>query len=150
MYSGISGKKLKAQIFIGPTFYQRLKHMVADKIHARATGPTVMMTRQPPEGRTKNGGLRFGEMERDVAIAHGMGVFLKERMMECSDLYEVHVCGICGMFASKMKTSENYHCIGCNNSNDISKIQIPYAVKLMIQELMAINILPRIQTEKND
>jgi DNA-directed RNA polymerase II subunit RPB2 len=150
MYSGISGKKLKAQIFVGPTFYQRLKHMVADKIHARATGPTVMMTRQPPEGRTKNGGLRFGEMERDVAIAHGMGVFLKERMMECSDLYEVHVCGICGMFASKMKTSDTYHCIGCNNSNDISKIQIPYAFKLMIQELMAINILPRIQTEKND
>lgn len=149
MYSGITGKKFTAQIFIGPTFYQRLKHMVADKIHARATGPTVMMTRQPPEGRTKNGGLRFGEMERDVAISHGMGIFLKERMMECSDLYEVKVCDKCGMFVHKMKTGNAYVCDSCRNTTEISTIQIPYAFKLMIQELMAINILPRIQTDKN-
>jgi len=149
MYSGVSGKKFKAQIFIGPTFYERLKHMVADKIHARATGPTVMMTRQPPEGRTKNGGLRFGEMERDVAISHGMSVFLKERMMECSDLYEVKVCDKCGMFAHKMKTGNAFICDMCKNTTEISTVQIPYAFKLMIQELMAINIIPRIRTDKN-
>lgn len=148
MYSGITGKKFKARIFIGPTFYQRLKHMVADKIHARATGPTVMLTRQPPEGRTKNGGLRFGEMERDVAISHGMGVFLKERMMECSDAYEVKVCNKCGMFAYKMRNSTAFVCDNCKNSTDIATVQIPYAFKLMIQELMAINILPRIKAEK--
>ena len=149
MYSGISGQKFQAKIFIGPTYYQRLKHMVADKIHARATGPTVMMTRQPPEGRTKNGGLRFGEMERDVAISHGMGVFLKERMMECSDLYEVKICDQCGFFASKVKNSNAYQCNNCKNSTEISTVEIPYAFKLMIQELMAINILPRLKTDKN-
>jgi len=156
MYSGVSGKKLRSMIFIGPTFYQRLKHMVADKIHARATGPMVMLTRQPPEGRTKNGGLRFGEMERDVAISHGMSVFLKERLMECSDKYDCRVCNKCGLIASRMKTSENYFCNSCDssrdgregNSSDVSLVQIPYAFKLMIQELMAINIVPRIGVEK--
>jgi DNA-directed RNA polymerase II subunit RPB2 len=122
--------------------------MVADKIHARATGPMVMLTRQPPEGRTKNGGLRFGEMERDVAISHGMSVFLKERLMECSDKYPCFVCNRCGLIASKMKISDNYFCNSCDTS-DVSLVQIPYAFKLMIQELMAINIIPRIKVEKD-
>ena len=149
MYSGVSGQKFKSLMFIGPTFYQRLKHMVADKIHARATGPTVMLTRQPPEGRTKNGGLRFGEMERDVGIAHGMGVFLKERMVECSDAYECHVCDQCGMIVGYMKGTNSYYCNACDNHTNISKIAIPYCFKLMIQELMSINIFPRIETENS-
>ena len=149
MYSGVTGQKLKAQIFIGPTYYQRLKHMVADKIHARATGPTVMLTRQPPEGRTKNGGLRFGEMERDVAISHGMSVFMKERMMECSDSYTCVVCDYCGMIISKMKNTNAHYCNSCNNHSAVSTIQIPYAFKLMIQELMSINIWPKIGTDNS-
>lgn len=148
MYSGITGEKLDVQLFIGPCYYQRLKHMVADKIHARATGPMVMLTRQPPDGRTKNGGYRFGEMERDVAISHGIAAFLKERMNECSDKAFFHVCDKCGLIASKLKNSDSFACYGCNNYTDISLIAVPYATKLLFQELMAINIAPRIRTGK--
>lgn len=148
VYSGITGKKMDAMMFIGPTFYQRLKHLVADKIHARASGPTVLMTRQPPEGRTKNGGFRFGEMERDGAIAHGMACFLKERMMEASDKYQVHVCDRCGLIATKVKNHSGYCCHACNNTVDVSLVEVPYCFKLLMQELMAIGIVPRLKTDK--
>jgi len=97
MYNGHTGKKLVAQVFLGPTYYQRLRHMVDDKIHARARGPTQILTRQPVEGRAKDGGLRFGEMERDCMIAHGASAFLKERLMDVSDAFRVHICEICGL-----------------------------------------------------
>lgn len=150
VYSGISGRKMESRLFIGPCFYQRLKHLVADKIHARATGPTVMMTRQPPEGRTKNGGLRFGEMEMNAICAHGAAVFLKERFMECSDKYNVHICDTCGLMASKLKNHPGYFCKACDNTTDISLVQVPYAFKLLTQELMAINIVPRLRTSKTE
>ena len=158
MYNGMTGQKLRSKIFICPTYYQRLKHMVKDKIHARAKGPRTLLTRQPPEGRSRDGGLRFGEMERDSIIAHGMALFLKERTMETADAYETWICDKCGFFARRMLkhnyksySSQNdiFYCPACNNKTDVSKIRIPYAFKLLIQELMSINIATRIRVNKN-
>jgi DNA-directed RNA polymerase II subunit RPB2 len=155
LYNGITGQRMKAQIFIGPTFYQRLKHLVSDKMHSRSRGIYTMLTRQPPEGRSKDGGLRCGEMERDSIISHGMSKFLKERFLDVSDAYSCYVCDICGLFAQRVIKKENksypsnsdiYQCISCKNKTKISRIIIPYAFKLLIQELMSMNIAPRIRT----
>jgi len=148
MYCGMTGRKMDAQIFIGPTYYIRLKHMVDDKVHGRARGPRQALTRQPLEGRSRDGGLKIGEMEKDAMVAHGMGQFLKERMMETSDITKVYVCDDCGLFASKVIDKDYYSCKACKNTTRISAVVIPHACKLLFQELMAVNILPRIRTEK--
>ena len=148
MYCGLTGRKMDVEIFIGPMYNVRLKHMVLDKIHSRARGPKQALTRQPLEGRSQDGGLKIGEMEKDAIAAHGMAQFLKERLMETSDITKVHVCDICGMFASKVIDREYYTCKGCHNSTKISAVVIPYACKLLFQELTSVNILPRIRTEK--
>lgn len=143
MFNGMTGKKLRAQIFFGPTYYQRLKHMVDDKIHARARGALQILSRQPLEGRSRDGGLRFGEMERDCMISHGAAAFLKERLMDVSDLYNCYVCNKCGILAISGK--DMLECRGCSNQTELSAIQIPYAFKLLVQELMAMNIAPRVR-----
>ena len=156
LYNGMTGEKLKAKIFFGPTYYQRLKHMVEDKIHGRSRGTRTLLTHQPPEGRSRDGGLRLGEMERDAIIAHGAAKFLFEKMMYNSDAYATYVCDICGIFAQRVPRKSNmpyptpsdvYFCPFCNNYNKISKIMIPYAFKLLIQELTAMCIAPRIRTK---
>ena len=157
LYDGCTGEQLETDIFIGPVFYQRLKHMVNDKEHSRAMGPMVNLTRQPAEGRSRDGGFRIGEMERDVMIAHGMTKFCRERMYTVSDKYAVHVCKKCGMIATynngdfgPMRAKPEmivHHCKTCNNTTDFAYVEIPYAYKLMSQELQAINIVPRIITE---
>jgi DNA-directed RNA polymerase II subunit RPB2 len=149
LYNGITGSKMVTQVFIGPTYYMRLKHMVLDKVHSRSTGPRQALTRQPLEGRSRDGGLKIGEMEKDAMVAHGVGQMLKERMNETSDIHKTYVCDDCVRFASKVFDKDYYHCQGCNNSTRISAITIPYACKLLFQELTSVNILPRIKTEQS-
>jgi len=154
MYDGFSGRKMNVHIYIGPIYYQRLRHLVSNKVHAIALGPTTLMTRQPTGGRSKDGGLRIGEMERDALISHGLSLFLKERLVDCSDIYEAFVCDICGLFAKRIilvnsdsnpSANDKYECVNCRNTTKISKIIIPYAFKLLCNELMAMCIAPRIK-----
>ena len=144
LYSGFNGEQLKTCIFMGPTYYQKLKHMSSDKIHSRSGGPVVSMTRQPSEGRSSHGGLRFGEMERDCMIAHGASAFLKERFMDVSDKYSIYVCNRCGLLACADTKKNMYSCKKCNNYGDFSKCYIPYSCKLLFQELQCMSIYPRI------
>lgn len=146
MFSGLTGEELEAKIFMGPVYYTRLKHMVSDKIHSRSRGPVQILTRQPVEGRSRNGGLRFGEMERDCLISHGAATFLRERLLDSSDKYQIHVCDHCGMFATiKRKDEDVYRCKSCETT-DTSLLIIPYACKLLFQELAAMNIAVRLRT----
>uniref|UniRef100_M4FCE2 DNA-directed RNA polymerase subunit beta n=1 Tax=Brassica campestris TaxID=3711 RepID=M4FCE2_BRACM len=147
MYNGHTGRPLTAMIFLGPTYYQRLKHMVDDKIHSRGRGPVQILTRQPAEGRSRDGGLRFGEMERDCMIAHGAANFLKERLVGQSDAYRGHVCGTCGLIAIANLKKNSFECRGCKNKTDIVQVHIPYACKLLFQELMSMAIAPRMLTK---
>lgn len=150
MYHGHTGRKLVAQVFLGPTYYQRLRHMVDDKIHARARGPVQILTRQPVEGRARDGGLRFGEMERDCMIAHGAAAFLKERLFEVSDAFRVHICDICGLMTPIANLKKNlFECRPCGNKTRISQIHLPYAAKLLFQELMAMNIAARMYSKRS-
>lgn len=144
LYNGRTGEMIHTEIFIGPTFYQRLKHMVCDKMHSRGSnGPVVMLTRQPAEGRARNGGLRFGEMERDAIVAHGASCFIKERMLDVSDNYRVFVCKKCGLFCTVNPERNIWKCGNCRNQTDIIQTRTPYAMKLLIQELMTMGIAPR-------
>jgi len=147
MYNGYTGRELATQIFLGPTYYQRLKHMVDDKIHSRQRGRLQILTRQPVEGRAREGGLRFGEMERDCMISHGAAQFLREALLDRSDKYSTHVCNQCGLLAIANLRQLKYECRGCKNKTDISQIDMPYACKLLFQELMAMSIAPRMFTE---
>ena len=146
LYNGMTGEQIDTSIFIGPTYYQRLKHMVIDKIHSRAIGPMVNLTRQPAEGRSRDGGLRFGEMERDCMISHGASLFTKERIYSVSDKYSVYTCNKCGLFAPFNKEENIHFCNICDNKTDFSYVKIPYSCKLLFQELISMNITPRIIT----
>ncbi|CAI4803143.1 AIG_G0050930.mRNA.1.CDS.1 [Saccharomyces cerevisiae] len=141
LYSGITGECLQAYIFFGPIYYQKLKHMVLDKMHARARGPRAVLTRQPTEGRSRDGGLRLGEMERDCVIAYGASQLLLERLMISSDAFEVDVCDKCGLMGY------SGWCTTCKSAENIIKMTIPYAAKLLFQELLSMNIAPRLRLE---
>ncbi|EUD64425.1 DNA-directed RNA polymerase III subunit RPC2 [Plasmodium inui San Antonio 1] len=138
LYSGLTGEPLETYIFMGPIYYQKLKHMVQDKIHARARGPRQLLTRQPTEGRSKEGGLRLGEMERDCLIAYGVSNLLLERLMLSSDVCDVYICEDCGMMGY------DTYCTFCQKCDKNALVKMPYACKLLFQELQTMNVFPKI------
>ena len=139
LYSGMTGKALDAYIFSGPVFYQKLKHMVLDKAHARARGPRAVLTRQPTEGRSRDGGLRLGEMERDCLIAYGASNLIMERLMHSSDAFSASVCMTCGLLQYQS------WCQYCRSGENVTDVKIPYACKLLFQEMQSMNVLPRVR-----
>ena len=144
MYDGRTGKSFPVEVFIGVVYYQKLHHMVADKIHARARGQVQMLTKQPTEGRARGGGLRFGEMERDCLIAYGASMILKDRLLDESDKAEIFVCERCGLVAYHNVKQRKYVCRVCGDKAKVSSISVAYAFKLLLQEMQSLNIAPRL------
>lgn len=165
-YSGVTGEALPCRLFFAPCFYQRLRHMASNKIHARSTGPVSILTNQPVEGRSRNGGLRVGQMERDCMTSHGASSILLERMLHQSDPYECPVCAQCGLIAiaaypsesSSLQTkrfrtndrgmilrSSKPYCRNCDRHDTVHMVQMPYALKLLVQELYAMGLAPRLR-----
>jgi len=144
MYDGRTGKPFPVEVFIGVVYYQKLHHMVADKIHARARGQVQMLTKQPTEGRARGGGLRFGEMERDCIIAYGASMILKDRLLDESDKSDVFICERCGLIAYHDVKQRKYYCRVCGDKSKVSSVSLAYAFKLLLQEMQSLNIAPRL------
>jgi len=144
MYDGRTGKQFPVEVFIGVVYYQKLHHMVADKIHARARGQVQMLTKQPTEGRARGGGLRFGEMERDCIIAYGASMILKDRLLDESDKSEIYVCERCGLVAYHDVKQRRYYCRVCGDKGKVSSVSVAYAFKLLLQEMSSLNVAPRL------
>lgn len=162
MYSGISGREMQADIFLGLVYYQRLRHMVSDKSQVRATGPVMAVTRQPVKGRKKHGGIRLGEMERDALLSHGVAFCLQDRLMNCSDSHLAFVCAQCGGFLSVMSDNAadslltegvqrelsrggkrhglRQTCSQCKSSKSVKAIYLPYVFRYLANELAGMGI----------
>ena len=146
LYNAVNGRKMESRVFMAPAYYQRLKHMVSDKVHARGRGPVQLLTRQPQEGRSRDGGLRVGEMERDCLVAHGISQTLRESLCDKSDPYQTTVCAKCGVLCQpgiRGSSSSMGYCRGCGTSEHCRLVRLPYCFKLLYQELQALHIVLR-------
>ena len=147
MYSGVTGEKIDAEIFVGTIFYHKLYHMVSNKLHARSRGPVQVLTRQPTEGRAREGGLRVGEMERDTIIGHGASMVLNERLLESSDAETVHVSAETGLVAVEDREQRRVYDPVTGDEDDIHELEVSYAFKLLLDEMIALGIRPKLELE---
>jgi DNA-directed RNA polymerase subunit B' len=147
MYSGVTGEKIDAEIFVGTIFYHKLYHMVSNKLHARSRGPVQVLTRQPTEGRAREGGLRVGEMERDTIIGHGASMVLNERLLESSDAETVHVSAKTGLVAVEDREQRRVYDPVTGDEDDIHELEVSYAFKLLLDEMIALGIRPKLELE---
>jgi len=141
-YDGKTGKQMLARIYVGNMYYLRLRHMVANKMQSRARGPIQLLTRQPTEGKAKEGGLRLGEMEKDVFIAHGASLLLKERFD--SDKAILPVCEKCGLVAVEDQYKGRKYCLMCGEDINVSYVEMSYAFKLLLDEIRSLTVYPRL------
>ena len=151
MTNGVTGEIMESLVFTGPCYYQKLKHMVIDKIHGRSRGPLNFLTRQPIEGRSRDGGLRVGEMERDCIVSHGASAVCCDRLFYCSDPFTMPLCRTCGLpcdgETQNVAVATRWTCRNCRERADTVEKQTPFAFKLLLQELLSLHIAPRMRLE---